>query len=85
MIGYTGIDYEGPEGFRYMNPRNAQETQRSGVYYDQEKGMYVFANDPETGEEIPEEIHTAPAQSKHMGRNLTLGLLAVGGFFLLTR
>jgi len=87
MMGYTVFDYEGPEAFTYMNPEKKANQNKPGVYYDEQKGMYVFRRDPETGEEIPEDQHTRPlTEGKPKKRNpLVLAALALGGLYLATR
>lgn len=91
MMGYTVFDYEGPEAFTYMNPEKKANQNKPGTYWDEQKGMYVFNHDPETGEEISEEQLQKPLTDpetlgkKRRGRVLLLGALAVGGFFLLNK
>jgi hypothetical protein len=91
MMGYTVFDYEGPDAFTYMNPEKKANQNKPGMYWDEQKGMYVLNRDPETGEEIPEDQVQKPlvdpktAAKKRRGRALLFGALAVGGFFLLNR
>lgn len=88
MMGYTIFDYEGPEAFSYLNPNKGPELKPS-MYYDEDKGVHVFTRDPETGEEIPADVHSAPLADDKTGKTkkggLVLALLAVGGLYLATR
>lgn len=85
MIGYANFNIDN-KSMEYMDAQKAFENGRtSGVYYDKEKGIYVFKNDPATGEPIPEDVQKLPLGKKTPGRTLALLLLAAGGIYLLAK
>ena len=81
MIGYTNMNFD-------MRQSRAPQNENS-MYYDPEKGMYVFTNDPVTGkpsgsadnqtilqEDIPREI------KKQKRTIFIIAAALIGGYFL---